>query len=157
MAWTTSRISRAAIADILGNTAAFDLNSGTWLMPLFTNTPTPDQDAAAASYAWDAGQFDNANEVSDTGQWDAAGEALTTLSINVGTAGFVYWTSDPVVSGSSYTGAAYGCLLYQGDLTTPVADQGFCHLAFGGVQSVTDGTFTVTPSATGWANIDVSP
>lgn len=157
MAWSSSLISRAAVADILGNTAAFDLNSGSWLMALFNNSITPDGDAAAASYAFDAGQWDNANEVADSTEWDAGGEALSSLAVNTAAGGIVRWTSAAVVSGSSATLASYGCLLYQGDLTTPVADQGFCHLYFGGIQSITDGTFTVTPHSDGWASFDLTP
>ena len=45
--------------------------------------------------------------------------------------------------------AAYGVLIYDDTIATPVADQGICYLAFGGSNSVTSGTFTVSFNASG--------
>ena len=44
---------------------------------------------------------------------------------------------------------AYGCLVYNDTVTTPVADQGLCFNYFGGANSVTSGTFTVVWNASG--------
>lgn len=150
MAWSDSKVFQQFLEDAVLNVAAFDLDSDTFRVALYNNDITPDNDAAAASTAYDAGQWDNANEVSETGQWAAAGVALTSPAISVGTADVVFWDATDTASGSAADLAdVYGCLVYDDTLTTPVADQGVCYNYFGGTNSVVNGTFTVVWSANG--------
>jgi hypothetical protein len=51
-------------------------------------------------------------------------------------------------AGATITGA-FGCLVYDDTIATPVADQGICYNYFGGSQSVSGGLFTVVWSASG--------
>jgi hypothetical protein len=60
--------------------------------------------------------------------------------------------SDVSVSSVTISGA-FGCLVYEDDLTTPVADQGVCFNYFGGTQSVTAGQFNIVWHANGIARL----
>lgn len=159
MAWTASAISRQFLADTLAGTAVFDLNapSDTYKAALYDNDITPDKDAAAASYAYNAGQWAiTGNEVSDGAEWAAGGQALDSLTITTPSTGVVMFDAADEVSGTSATLAnVYGCLIYNDTKTTPVADQGVCHIYFGGPASVTDGTLTISWNASGIFRITV--
>jgi hypothetical protein len=150
MAWTNSKVFRQFLADAVLNVAAFDLDSDTFKVALYNNSITPDNDVTAANSAYNVGQWATANEVSEAGQWAAGGVALTSPTINVGTADVVFWDAADTASGSAADLASvYGCLVYDDTLTTPVADQGICYNYFGGTNSVTNGTFTVQWAANG--------
>lgn len=144
MAWTNSKVFRQFLADAVLNVAAFDLDSDTFRVALYNNTITPDNDVTAANSAYNVGQWATANEVSQAVQWPAAGVALASPVINVGTADVVFWDATDTSSGTTATLASvFGCLVYDDTLTTPVADQGICYNYFGGTNSVTSGTLTV--------------
>lgn len=148
MAWSGSAVSRAFLADALANTAAFDLSGSgvdTFKNALYDNDITPDNDAAAASYAYNAGQWaSSGNEVFEAGQWAQGGVALTSPSIDSSVADTVFFDAADTASGSSADLAGvFGCLIYDDTLSSPVADQGICHLYFGGTQTVTGGVFSV--------------
>ncbi len=152
MAWADSKIFRQFLADVMGNTAAFDLSGtpDTFKVALYNNSITPDNDVSAANSAFNAGQWATANEVSESGQWATGGVALTSPAIDVGTADVVFWDASDTASGSAADLASvYGCLVYDDTLTTPVADQGVCYNYFGGSNSVVNGTFTVVWHANG--------
>lgn len=150
MAWSNSKVFRQFLADAVLNVAAFDLDSDTFKVALFNNSITPDNDVTAANSAYNVGQWATANEVSESGQWAVGGVALTSPTINVGTADVVFWDAADTASGSAADLASvYGCLVYDDTLTTPVADQGICYNYFGGSNSVVNGTFTVQWSASG--------
>jgi hypothetical protein len=151
MAWSNSKISRQFVADLALNTAAFNLESDTFKVALYDNDITPDADASAANFAYNAGQWvSSGNEVSESGQWATGGVALTTPDINIATSSVVYWDAADTASGSAADLAnVYGCFVYDDTLTTPVADQGVCFNYFGGANSVVNGTFTVVWSANG--------
>jgi len=144
MAWSASKMFRQFLADIAGNTTALDLDSGSFKAALYNNTITPDQNVSAANSAYNVGQWASAQECSESGQWAAGGVALAGLSLNVGTAGVVFWDANDVVSGSAadLTNAT-GCLVYENVVATPVANQGVCYNYFGGPNSVVNGTFTI--------------
>ena len=56
----------------------------------------------------------------------------------------------PASSGTAATLTnAFGALVYDDTLTTPVADQGVSYHYFGGTQSVTAGTLTIVWNASG--------
>lgn len=157
MAWSNSRIFRPFLADALGNVAAFDLDADTFLVALFNNSITPDNDVSAANSAYNAGQWATANEVSETGQWDAGGEALTSQSLDSSVADTVFFDAADLASGSAADLAnVHGCLVYDDTLAAPVANQGICYLYFGGSNSVTNGTFTVQWHANGLFRITLA-
>jgi hypothetical protein len=151
MAWADSRVFRAFLGDIALNTAAFDLDTDTFLVALYDNDITPDNDVSAGNSAYNAAQWTSAgNEVSESGQWATGGVALTSPTINVGTADVVFWDASDTASGSAADLAnVYGCLVYDDTLASPVANQGVCYNYFGGTNSVVNGTFTVVWSANG--------
>jgi hypothetical protein len=159
MAWTASGIFRAFLTDTLAGTAVFDLNapSDTYKVALYDNDITPDKDATSANTAYNAGAWTaSGNEVSDGAEWASAGVALDSATITNPTTNVVMFDAADEVSGSSATLAnVYGCLIYNDTKTTPVADQGVCHIYFGGTNSVTDGTLTVSWNASGLFRITV--
>ncbi|MGA1346257.1 MAG: hypothetical protein ACO35E_09855 [Ilumatobacteraceae bacterium] len=156
MAWSASAIFRALVTDALENTAALDLNSDTFKVALYNNSITPDNDATAANSAYNAGQWANTNEVSESGQWAAGGVALGNPDITNPSSGVIMFDGDDTASGSAADLAnVYGCLVYDDTLSTPVADQGVCYNYFGGANSVTNGTFTVVWAANGLFRITV--
>lgn len=150
MAFTASAMFRALPADMLANTAPFDLDTDVPKAALYGNTGTPDKDVAAALTAYNTGQWVTANEVFHAGQWSQGGVALSGTSLNVGTSGVVFYDAADTQSGSAATlSSVYGTEVYDDTLTTPVADQGLCFNYFGGVQAVTLGTFTIIWNALG--------
>jgi hypothetical protein len=154
MAWSDSKVFQQFIEDCVLNVAAFDLDSDSFKVALYDNDITPDNDVAANVTAYNTGQWTSSgNEVSESGQWATGGVALTTPTINVGTADVVFWDAADTASGSAADLAnVYGCLVYDDTLTATggqTADQGVCYNYFGGANSVVNGTFTVVWSANG--------
>ena len=151
MAWNNSRIFRPFLADVLGNAAAFALATDTFRASLWDNDNTPDNDVTSANSAYGAGQWvATGNEVTSPGEWDAGGVALASLSINSGTADVVFWdAADAASSAGATITNAYGVMVYDDTLATPVADQGVCYNYLGGANSVVNGTFTVVWHANG--------
>jgi hypothetical protein len=150
MAWSNSKIFRAFVADVLDNTTAVDLGSDVPKVALYNNTTAPDQDVSSANSAFNAAQWTTANQVTDVTNWVSGGRALASTSLSSATAGVVFYDAADLAGGGTVTiSGAYGCLVYDDTLTTPVADQGLCFNYFGGSQSVTAGTFTIVWSASG--------
>ena len=150
MAWTNSKVFRALVADVFDNTTAVNLGTDVPKAALFGTTPTPDQNVASASSAYNTGVWTTGNEVTDATNWVAGGRALASTSLNSGTSGVVFYDAADTAGGGNVTiSAAFGCLVYDDTLTTPVADQGICYNYFGGSQSVTAGTFTIVWNANG--------
>lgn len=151
MAWSNSKVFRPFVADVLDNTAAFDLGADTFKAALYDNDITPDNDVTAANSAYNVGQWvTTGNEVFEAGQWAQGGVALTGQTVNSGTADIVFWDANDTASGSAADLAAvFGTQVYDDTLTTPVADQGVCYNYFGGSNSVTNGTFTIVWHANG--------
>jgi hypothetical protein len=153
---TVSQVFRAYIADLVegvvenaGATSMDWVDATTVKAALFNNTITaPDNDVAAASSAFGTGVW-AANEVFDGSEWATGGVAVATRAVNRATADRVRATAANTASGASATLTdVRGCLVYSDSITTPVADQGYCFNAFGGANSVTDGTFTIVWNAT---------
>lgn len=144
MAWSNSKIFRQYIADMIGNTAAFDYDADTIKVALYNNSITPDNDVTAGNSAYNAGQWATSNEVYEAGQWAQGGVALASKTVGVGTADKVTVDAADTASGSAADLAnVHGCLVYDDSLTTPVADQGMSYHYFGGANTVVNGTFTV--------------
>lgn len=151
MAWSASKIFMAFIEDVLENTTAMDLNSDTFKAALYDNDITPDQTVTSANTAYNAGQWTaSGNEVADGTEWDAAGEPLTGVASTRSSNVYTFDATDTPSGGTSATLAnVYGCLVYDDTIAAPVADQGVSYHYFGGVNSVTDGTFTIVWNASG--------
>lgn len=151
MAWTNSKIFSAFITDVMNNTTAMDLNLDTFKAALYDNDITPSQTVASASSAYNTGVWAIAgNEVSDTTEWNAGGEPLTSVTSVFATNVYTFDAANTPSAGSSATLAAvFGCLVYDDTIATPVADQGVSYHYFGGTNSVTDGTFTILWNASG--------
>jgi hypothetical protein len=158
MAWTGSKIFRAYLADILANTTAIDLDgTDTLKAALYNNSITPDENVAAANSAFNVAQWANTNEVSQAVQWPTGGVALTGNSVNSGTSDVVFFTSSNIQSGAAATLInAYGMLVYDSSIATPVASQGICFNYFGGVNSITNGQLTVVPNASGILRLTIT-
>lgn len=149
MAWSASKIFVAYIEDSLENTAALDLNSDSFKVALYNNSVTPSQTVTSANSAYNVDQWGTANEVYDGAEWAQAGQALDSVTFAPTSATLKFDAADEVSAGTSATLAnVYGCLIYNDTASSP-ADQGVCYLYFGGVNSVTDGTFTVAFNASG--------
>jgi hypothetical protein len=147
MAWSASKIFVSFIEDALENTAALDLNSDSFKVTLWDNDITPDNTAATANTLLNAGQWSQAgNEVADGTEWDAGGEPLDTPTFAPTAAVLKFDAVDTVSGGTSATLAnVYGCAIFD----STISNQGISYHYFGGVQSVTDGTFTVVWNAAG--------
>lgn len=147
MTWTGtegSHLFRPYVADMVQNTAAFDLDTDVPKVALYGNGGTPDPNVTAALSAYNAGasQWVVANEKSDT-NWPAGGRPLVSAAVSTGTGFVMYDAVDTTGAGNVTLAAVFGCLVYDDTITTPVADQGLCFNYFGGTQSVTAGTFSV--------------
>jgi hypothetical protein len=148
MAWSGSEIFSAFITDVLNNTTAMDLNSDTHLVALYNNTPTPDQTVSSANTAFDVGQWDNANELSNGG-WSAGGIALSSVASGFSSNVYTFDAADTANVTDATISGAFGCLVYDDTIAAPVANQGISYHYFGGTQSVTAGVFTVQWHASG--------
>lgn len=119
---------------------------------LYNNTTTPDKTVATdvlTAYNGAASQWVVANEVTDVTNWVAGGRALGTKSfaIDTGSSSLCFIAANTAGGGNVTISAAFGCLVYDGTITSP-ANQGMCYNYFGGSQSVTAGTFTII-----WATV----
>ncbi len=150
MAWSNSKIFRPFVADMLQNTAAFDLDTDVPKVALFDNDITPSSDVTAALSAYNAGQWvTTGNEVVDATNWVAGGRPLVSAAVSTGAGYVMYDAADTTGAGNVTLANVYGALIYDDTLTTPVADQGLCYLYFSGAQSVTAGSFTIQYHANG--------
>jgi hypothetical protein len=145
---TSSKIFSAFITDALNRTNAFDLNSDSFKVALFNNSITPDQNAASANTAFNAGQWANTNELSNGG-WSAGGLTLANQTSTFSSAVYTFDADDRANSSSATISSTHGCLVYDDTLASVVVDQGVSYHAFGGANSVTSGTLTVQWHASG--------
>ena len=159
---TTSAIFRQYLVDALAPTGSFlpHLSTGgTWKAALYGNTGTPDNNATAvlSSYNGAASAWVTGNELTDT-NWAAGGRPLvysggtgaTGTRWNVSTANLIFMDADDTAGAGNVTiASAWGDLLYDDALTTPVAKQGLAYHSYGAAQSVTAGTFTIVWHANG--------
>lgn len=149
MAWGNSKIFTSFITDVFNNTTAMDMNADAPKVALFDNSITPSQTVASASTAYAAGVWASGG-VSDASGWPAAGRALASITSTFSSNVYTFDAADTVsANGTTTIAGAYGCLVYDDTITTPVADQGMCFNYFGGSQSVTAGTFTIAWNASG--------
>lgn len=145
---SNSKVFTSFPTDAFNRTAAFDLNSDTFKIAQFGNSGTPDQTVASANTAFNAGQWVTGNEVIATG-WPTGGLALASVTSTFSSTTYTFDAADKSGGASDTITNAYGCHIYDDTLTTPVADQGVCYLAYGGANSVVSGTFTTSFHASG--------
>jgi hypothetical protein len=160
MAFGTSGIFGQTILDILAGTTLIDLNRVTaatdFKGAFFNNTGTPDYSASAANSAYGAGAWVVGNEKTGT-NWAAKGADLgngTTLpALSLETGVVVCFDAADVSVATVTITDVYGMLVFADYITTPVADQALCAVAFAGApHAATAGLVTVTwpaPGATG--------
>jgi hypothetical protein len=150
VAWSASKIFMAFLEDCLENTAALDLNSDTFKNALYDNDITPSQTVTAANSAYNVDQWvTTGNEVFEAGQWAQGGVALSSVTSSFSSNVYTFDAADTASGSAADLANAYGCLIYDDTLTTPVADQGVCFLYLGGANSVVNGTLTVVYNASG--------
>ena len=136
-----------------------------WKIALHSNSLT--QGTAPINYSAASPVWANTNEVSGTG-WAAGGVTLLTAAASgtstaptlaEGTAGSLrYDMADISVAGTTLT-AARGCIIYFDAATAPgtLIDAMFIAVTFGSDASTSNGTFGIQWSATGVAEIDLTP
>jgi hypothetical protein len=150
MAWSASKIFMATLEDMFENTTAVDLNSDTFKAALYDNDITPDQTVTSANTAYDVGQWTALNnEVISTGEWDTGGVALASVTSSFTSNVYTFDAADTASGAGATISGAFGCLVYDDTIATPVANQGLCYYYFGGTQSVTGGLFTIVWNASG--------
>jgi hypothetical protein len=153
MAWSNSKIFASYVVATIDRTLAFDFDSDSTLVALYNNSITPDNTVSLANSAYNVGQWANTNEQSQAGQWAAGGVALASKTVTASTTTITCDAAD-TASGSACTLAnVYGCLVYD---NTTATKGGFCYNYFGGVNSVTNGTFTVVWAGTGIFSFSVA-
>ena len=146
---TNSKIMRSFLLDALANTSAWALGSGgdTPKVMLCNNANTPDQNDTIAHNAYNGtgGQWLAAtHEVTDSTNWVAGGRVLVSGGLQTATAGVAWYDANDTAGGGNVTVSAYGCMVYDDTITTPVADPGMTYHAFSVQPSaVTAGTFTI--------------
>lgn len=168
MAFPTSCISRQFMIDrMAGTVPTFKwVNSGTpdsFKVALYDNNCAGTKDDTAAQFAYAGTSFPSAGsatggagsgscQVYQAVQWPQAGLALATGNTSAGTggSGIAMFDAADLASGTACTiSNAYGCLVYDDTLSSPVVDQGVCANSFGTGAAVTNGTFTIQWSANG--------
>jgi len=138
-------------------TGGLDHTLATWKWALYTDSLTPNFSATSPSYS-------ATNEVSGTG-WAAGGVLLSVAAaggtsvvplLAEGTAGSIRydWTNDMAVAGTTLTNAKGG-ILYADPITAPYADPLVYLCNFGANYSTVNGVFGISPSATGFFEIDI--
>jgi hypothetical protein len=136
------------------------LGSDTIKVALYNNTGTPSETdtAAHAAYNGTGGPWVTANEVTDATNWVAGGRALASKTLNNSSNVFTFDAADLAGGGNVTISNAYGCLVYDDNITAGtggVADLGVCFNSFGSGQSVTAGTFTIVWNASGIFTVTV--
>ena len=121
-------------------------------MALYKNTGTPTNKVSTytlSKYNGTSSAWVTANEVSGTG-YTAGGKALASVTWTQST-NKLKFTSANVTWTSTTVATAYGAFVYDTTAGATWVTTGIAYLSFGGANSVTAGTFTVSISATGIA------
>lgn len=149
MAWSNSKVFAFSVLTAGQNGVKYSTDA--YKVALYSsNTMTPDNTvttAALTEYNGVSSQWVTANEVSGAG-YTAGGVAVSSPSWAQSTS-FVSFTSSGQPSWTSASFSAYGDLVYD----TTVSNEGLAFHSFGGVQTVSSGTFTISwPTANSIAN-----
>jgi hypothetical protein len=168
MAWSGSAMFQAWPQMLLEHSVTeaqgYDgIETDTIKVALYDNDITPDKDAAVALTGYNAATsawVSSGNEVTDSdgsSDWSAGGVALAGKAVtDQGSGVTMFDATDTTHSNTVTLTNAYGCLVYDDDITAgTVPDQGISYHYFGGAQSVTTGTFTIVWHANGLFRITV--
>jgi hypothetical protein len=141
MAWSAGGVFAYAML-LLAQKAGQALNSDSYKCAVYSsNTMTPDRTVATApltQYNGSGSQWVTANENSGSG-YTSGGSAMTGMSL-AQAGNVVTLSASNLTWGPPATVTGYGDLVYD----TTVSNDGLCFNYFGGVQTVTAGTFTVS-------------
>jgi hypothetical protein len=157
MAWSASNVFQEWVKNPLFNgpggtppTGYTGYLTDTMNCALYASGITPDRTAALASTGYNTGVWITGNEKTGSSEWVAGGRALASKT-NAASAGTITLDAADLTGSASITMSnVEGCLIYDNSITAgTVAKQGMCFLWFGGVQSVTAGTFSVVFNAAG--------
>ena len=160
----TSNLPGVTIAQMLaaGGTTTWSTGgfvANTVNVALYATTPDSvaarDDTYAHNVYLAVGGQWVTANESTGTG-YTAGGSALPATKSITETAGLVTAKTTTTTLAWTITGtlsATFGCLIYDNTATTKFA---YCWNYFGGSQTVTGGTFTITWNAAGLYTITIT-
>ena len=146
MAWSNSKV--FAFAQLQMMSGSVRPTTDSYYVALYGNTGTPDNTvttAALTQYNGVASQWVVANEVSST-NYTAGGASVSPIAVTQAS-NIITFTSSGSPQWNSVSFSAYGGLVY--DKT--VSNNGLSYNYFGGVQTVTSGTFTVSWNASGIA------
>jgi hypothetical protein len=155
MSWSTSVVSRAAIADMMTRVNAMDLDSDVLKVAAFNNSITPNKDDSSANFAYNVSQWATANEQYATG-WPQGGVTLAGKAVTTPGSGIVMFdANDPISTTATTLANIYGLLVYDSSLVSPVANQALAGLYLGGASGVTAGTYMVSLHANGILRITV--
>ena len=137
-----------SLLDITLQTTLMDWDTNTVKIAVMNNAGTPDKTVAAASAAYNTGQWTVAsNEVTSSTDIPAGGLTLASKT-NVKTTNVVVYSAANTASGAAATATVYGHLCYADSITTPVADQAWCFNSYNATVTVTAGTLTVVHDPT---------
>lgn len=136
-----SKVFSQTISDIIANTTAMDWDADTVKAAQYGNTITPDQTVAAASAAYNTGQWVTGGEITSSTDIPAGGLTLASKT-NTKTGANVVVSAANTASGSNATATVYGCLIYDDTISTPVAKQAWCYNSYNAAVTVTAGTLT---------------
>lgn len=164
MAWGSSSIFQSFIEITLleqGATGWTGIDDNSLRAALYDNDITPDKDAPTAETAYNTGQWAiSGNEVTDSDgspDWAAKGPLISGVAAtDAGSGVTMVDATDTTHSNTVTLTNAFGCLVFDDDITAPTADLGISYHYFGGGQSVTAGTFTIVWHANGLFRITVS-
>ncbi len=143
----TSKVFSQYVSDIIANLTAMDWDADTIKIAMYGNTITPDSTVAAATSAYNTGQWVTGGEITSSTDIPAGGLTLATKT-NVKTTVNVVISAANTASGAAATATVYGHLCYDDTIATPVAKQGFCYNSYNAAVTVTAGTLTVVHDPT---------
>jgi hypothetical protein len=159
MAWGGSAVFRAFATDTLlqsSGTGWTGLDSDTIKIVLYDNTITPDKDAASAAAAYAGGVWSvtggqtGTPQVYHTGQWAQGGQTLAGKTFTNPAAGVAQFSCTNPASGAATTiSNVRGALFFDDTVSAAPVDPGCSFNDFGGLNQVTNGTFTVVINANG--------
>jgi hypothetical protein len=139
----TSKVSSQWASDQPGQVTLMDWDANTVKSAQYGNAGTPDNTVAAATFAYNTGQWVTGNEITSSTDIPAGGLTLASKT-NVKTGANVVFSAANTASGAAATASVYGCLIYSDTIATPVAKQGWCYNSYGGsVVNVSAGTLTL--------------
>lgn len=137
-----SGVSSQWCSDQPGQVTLMDWDADTVKSAQYGNAGTPDKTVAAASFAYNAGQWVTGNEITSGADIPAGGLTLASKT-NVKTTNVVVFSAANTASGAAATATVYGCLNYSNTIATPVAKQGWCFNSYNAAVTVTAGTLTI--------------